>query len=96
MDLDPGKIRLDSVICKGTDGLTSYQRAINQASLKLCLDNPTIKDRDRFTTLARGRVHQDEFQYKKKTSRSKAFGNQGADSLVPEKKQKWSQELKSK
>ena len=87
MDLDLEKIRLESVIYKGTDGLTSYQRAMNQASLKLCLDNPTLtKERGRLMTLAREWEHQDGFQYKKKKSRSKAFGNQGADSLVSQKR----------
>ena len=82
--------------------LTPYHRAINDASLKFCLEDPTlISDRGRIITLARQQVHVDGYQYKKKSSRSKTFGDAArstdTDSGVSEpKKPRWSQEMRQK
>lgn len=95
--LDPEKIKTESVIFKGGT-LSTYQSAMNQASQKLCLDNPTlINDRGRLIEQARQQVHDDGYQYKKKNSRSKAFGKvANPDSGSEPKKPKWSQEMRSK
>ena len=70
----PEKIKTDSVIFEGS-ALSTYQSAMNKASLKLCLEDPTlINDRGRLIEQARQQVHDDRYQYKKKNSRSKAFG----------------------
>ena len=59
----PEKIGAESNIYKGTV-LTLYQSEMNQASLKLCLDDPTlITGRGKLVTLAREKVHLDRFQY---------------------------------
>lgn len=70
----PEKIKTDNVIFKGS-ALSTYQSAMNKASLKLYLEDPTlINDRGRLIEQARQQVHDDGYQYKKKNSRSKAFG----------------------
>ena len=91
------KIKTDSVIFKGS-ALSKYQSARNEASLKLCLEDPTlINDRGRLIEQARQQVHDDGYQYKKKNSRSKAFGKvANPDSGSEPKKPKWSQEMRSK
>jgi hypothetical protein len=90
MDLE--KIRKDSVIFQaGKKPLSTYQSTMNDVSLKLCLDDPTL-------LLAREQVHNEGYQYKKKKSSSTVFGsatNQMKDPTAP-KKPKWSQELRSK
>jgi len=95
--LDPEKIKTDSVIFKGS-ALSTYQSAMNQASQKLCFNDPTlINNRGRLIEQARQLVHDEGFQYKKKNSRSKAFGKvSNPDSGSEPKKPKWSQEMRSK
>ena len=95
--LDPEKIKTDSAIFKGS-ALSIDQSAMNQVSLKLCLEFPTlINDRGRLIEQARQQVHDDEYQYKKKNSRSKAFGKvANPDSGSEPRKPKWSQEMRSK
>lgn len=79
VEMDLEKIQKDSVIYMYKDAknpISSYQRSINDASLKLCLDDPSLlKERGRLIALAREQVHNEGYQYKKKKSRSKAFGN---------------------
>ena len=95
--LDPEKIKTGSVIFKGS-ALSIYQSAMDQVSLKLCLEYPTlISDRGRLIEQARQQVHDDGYQYKKKNSRSKAFGKvANPDSGSEPRKPKWSQEMRSK
>lgn len=62
----PEKIKTDNVIFKGS-ALSTYQSAMNKASLKLYLEDPTlINDRGRLIEQARQQVHDDGYQYKKK------------------------------
>ena len=94
---DPEKLREDSVIFQGEGRpLNSYQHAVNDAALKLCLDDPSlVKQRGKLVSLAREQIHHEGYQYKKKKSRSKAFvssASQSAESPVA-KKPRWSQEL---
>ena len=86
MDLE--KIRKDSVIFQGgKKPLSTYQSNMNDVSLKLCLDDPTLlKERGKLLALAREQVHNEGYQYKKKKSRSTVFGsaaNQMKDPTAP-------------
>lgn len=95
--LAPEKIKTDSVIFKGS-ALSTKQSAMNKASLKLCLEDPTLtNDRGRLIEQTRQQVHDDGYLYKKKNSRSKAFGKvANPDSGSEPKKPKSSQEMRSK
>ena len=61
--------------------LNSYQHAVNDAALKLYLDDQSlVKQRGKLVSLAREQVHNEEYQCKKKKSRSKAFGSSASQS----------------
>ena len=99
VEVDPEKLREDRVIFQGEGRpLDSYQHAVNDAALKLCLDDPLLaKQRGKLVSLAREQVHNEGYQYKKKKSRSKAFGSSAShstESLVA-RKPRLSQELRS-
>lgn len=56
----------------------NYYNELNKASLKLALDNPALlNDKNKLTNLARKLVHDSGYTYKKKSSRSKQFGDSG-------------------
>lgn len=99
VEVDPEKLREDSVIFQGEGRpLNSYQHAVNDAALKLCLDDPSlVKQRGKLVSLAREQVHNEGYQYKKKKSRSKAFGSSASQSTESPvaKKPRLSQELRS-
>ena len=65
-EVDPEKLREDSVIFQGEGRpLNSYQHAVNDAALKLCLDDPSlVKQRGKLVSLAREQVHNEGYQYK--------------------------------
>ena len=99
VEVDPEKLREDSVIFQGEGRpLNSYQHAVNDPALKLCLDDPSlVKQRGKLVSLAREQVHNEGYQYKKKKSRSKAFGSSASQSTESPvaKKPRLSQELRS-
>ena len=98
-EVDPEKLLEDSVIFQGEGRpLNSYQHAVNDAALKLCLDDPSlVKQRGKLVSLAREQVHNEGYQYKKKKSRSKTFGSSASQSTESSvaKKPRLSQELRS-
>lgn len=83
-----------SRIYKGAQ-LTKYQEAINNASYELCLDNQGLLNRKgELLELARKRIHDNGYVYKKRASRSKSFG---VSKNEPEpKQQKVSTEFRQK
>lgn len=63
------------------NGLTKYQLAINKAAYELCLEDPSLlHNRGQLTNLARKKTDDEGYCYKKKRSRSKAFGTGGETS----------------
>jgi len=69
--------------------LNNYELQVNAASLSLCKDNISLlSDRKKLFELAKQKVDADGYNYKKKRSRSKAFGTkmQNAESGETEKK----------
>lgn len=61
---------------KGNAGtLTNYQQHMNNAAYELCLETPSLVNNEgRLMDLARAKVDEEGYPYKKKRSRSKAFG----------------------
>ena len=56
--------------------LTSYQQKVNEAAVEICLHKPSyLSKRGELLELARKRVHQSGYDYKKRKSRSKMFGS---------------------
>lgn len=52
--------------------LTRYHAKINEAATQLCLQSPSLlSDRQRLLKLSREKVHEEGYEYKKGTSRSK-------------------------
>lgn len=52
--------------------LTTYHEKVNEAAKDLCLQNPELlSDRAKLLELSREKVHQEGYQYRKGTSRSK-------------------------
>lgn len=75
VEMDLETIRKDSVIFQGgKKPLSTYQSSMNDVSLKLCLDDPTLLAA-KLLALARQQVHSEGYQYKKKKSRSTVFGS---------------------
>lgn len=78
----------------------SYHKAMNDAAFKLCLDDPSLlKERSKLIAMTREQVHNEGFQYKKKRSRSKSYGNAAnlaTDSPVAKRPRIEVQELRSK
>ena len=68
VEVDVKKIKELSVIYKKSADLCSqYEKAINDASLQLCLDNPLLlQERGKLLSLAREKVHAQGYQYRKK------------------------------
>ena len=97
MEVDVEKIKEQSVIYKKSADLCSpYEKAINDASLQLCLDNPLLlQERGKLLSLAREKVHAQGYQYRKKKSRSKLFGSKTETPQVA-KKPRLTQELRDK
>lgn len=53
----------------------NYYTELNKAALKLALDDPgMVSDKQKLCDLARQMLHNSGYNYKKKTSRSKQFG----------------------
>ena len=72
-ELSEEVLKKSSVIFQGGQKLTDYQKRINDASFSLCQGNPALllgKKGD-ILELARAKVHQDGYNYKKGRSRSK-------------------------
>ena len=97
VEVDVKKIKEQSVIYKKCADLCSiYEKTINDASLKLCLDNPLLlQERGKLLSLAREKVHAQGYQYRKKKSKSKLFGSKTETPQVA-KKPRLTQELKDK
>ena len=97
MEIDIEKIKEQSVIYKKSADLCSpYEKAINDASLQLCLDNPLLlQERGKLLSMAREKVHAQGYQYRKKKSRSKLFGSKTETPQVA-KKPRLTQELRDK
>ena len=56
--------------------LTKYQQAVNMASYQLCKDDGSLlMNRGKLLSLAREKVHNDGYNYSKKSSRSRVFGS---------------------
>ena len=56
--------------------LSEYEKHINAASLQLCQENASLLgNRKKLFDLAKQKIDADGYTYKKKTSRSKVFGN---------------------
>ena len=73
--LDEQSLKKSSVIFRGEKSLTDYQQRINDASYALCQGNPALllgKKGD-LLELARAKVHEDGYSYKKGHSRSKKY-----------------------
>lgn len=52
-----------------------YFNEMNKAAMNLCMDNPDLlRNKNKLTELARKAIHESGYQYKKKASRSKQFG----------------------
>lgn len=95
--VDVEKIRKDSQIytLKPDDKLLEYHRAINEAAFSIAKENPLlIMNKNELQKLARKKVHESGFNYKKKGSRSKDFGNVSTAEEVP-KREKMSQEIRN-
>lgn len=63
----------DKIYTSREDKLTEYQKRVNQASIKLCLKNPSLlmgKKGD-LMRMAQDKVHDDGYVYKKGKSRAK-------------------------
>lgn len=72
-----------------------YQTAMNEASLKLCKETPSLlKNRGKLLELARQAVHNSGFQYAKKHSRSKVLVENKDDDEKPAKRVKVSTEMR--
>ena len=57
--------------------LTKYQETVNMASYQLCKnDGSLLMNRGKLLSLAREKVHNDGYNYSKKSSRSQIFGRQ--------------------
>ena len=69
VEVDPEKLREDSVIFQGEGRpLNSYQHAVNDAALKLCLDDPSlVKQRGNLVPLAREQVHNEGISTRKRS-----------------------------
>ena len=80
---------------KDESKLTPYQKVINKAAFELCLDNPKLmNDRGELLNLSRNKVDEEGYAYKKKRSRSKAFG--GGNLKQESKKIKLSSEFRQR
>ena len=81
---------------KGNNGtLTNYQQVINNAAYELCLENPNlINSKGELLNLSRVKVDEEGYLYKKKRSRSLAFGASNEESK--EKRSKISVEIRHK
>ena len=56
--------------------LSEYEKHINAASLQLCQENASLLgNRKKLFDIAKQKIDADGYTYKKKTSRSKVFGN---------------------
>lgn len=78
---------------KGNNGtLINYQQVINNAAYELCLENPNlINSKGELLNLSRVKVDEEGYLYKKKRSRSLAFGASNEESK--EKRSKISAEI---
>lgn len=89
-------LKKSAIYCDNPNGLTNYQSAINKAAYELCLDDPSLlHKRGKLTNLARKKIDDEGYCYKKKRSRSKAFGTGVWTSKEP-KKVKLSAEFRHK
>ena len=72
-ELDEEAIKKSSVIFQSRRILTDYQKWINNASFHLCQGNPALLlgKKGEIFELARAKVHEDGYNYKKGRSRSK-------------------------
>jgi flagellar biosynthesis GTPase FlhF len=76
--------------------LTKYQLAINKAAYELCLDDPSLlHNRGELINIARKKIDDEGYCYKKKRSRSKAFGT-GVETSKESKKIKSSAQFRHK
>lgn len=56
--------------------LSEYEKQINAASLQLCQENASLlSNRKKLFQLSKQKIDADGYNYKKKTLRSKVFGN---------------------
>lgn len=96
--VDIEKIRAATKIysLKEGDKLMEYHRAINEAMFEAGKENPHFLSKlDELLVIARKRVHESGFNYKKKTSRSRDFGSSSSEEVRP-KREKISQEVREK
>ena len=100
VELDRQKIEQESRIYgkADTDNLTKYQKSINDAAFKLCLENVNlIQNKGKLLDLARKKLDDDGYNYVKKRSRSKTFGSeQGIEEDKVEKRQKLTEEMRQR
>ena len=66
--------------------LTTYHLKINDAAKQLCLQNPELlSDRAKLLELSREKVHEDGYQYRKGTSRSKKLHLSSDEQSAPKR-----------
>ena len=78
MTVDKESILDRAKIFTGSEGkLTEYQKRMNQSSIDLCTQNPSllIGKKGDLMKMAQEKVHADGYIYKKGKSRSKRFGS---------------------
>lgn len=100
VELDRQKIEQESRIYgkADTDNLTKYQKSINDAAFKLCLENANlIQNKGKLLDLARKKLDDDGYNYVKRRSRSKTFGSEkGIVEDKVEKRQKLTEEMRQR
>ena len=71
MDFNTEQIKQKAIFF-GSDKLTEYQKKVNLASIELCVKTPSflLGKRGDLLMLAKDKVHEDGYQYKKGKSRS--------------------------
>jgi len=66
-NFDTEQIKQKAVFFGKTDNLTQYQKQVNLASIELCLTSPSLLlgKRGDLLALAKDKVHEDGYQYKR-------------------------------
>ncbi len=92
---DEAQLEKESTIFKCPDK-SRYMKAVNEASLALVKENGTLlKNKGELFNLAKQKVHDLGYQYAKKTSRSKNFGeSSSANAEVPKKRKYMSSSIR--
>ena len=96
--LGVAEIKEKSVIfSNSSESQKHYHDKMNESSFLLCLERPELlQNKGKLLELCRQKLDNDGFTYKKRNSRSKAFGSHGDGSEKGVKRQKMSANIRAK